>query len=192
MIDYTNYRSANSKLHRDEDPPEWVRSDLDNRRWATEESKLDARDAAARKVHPAGKQLYAQSRAVPQRRRAGIDFSNRSRTEVTVVDEDSEAVAARVALGQSVVSPLGASALLDDDGLTVFEAPLDSEMSADRDADYQSQLAAKDAELAEARAQLAGLRKARKGDDPDAVTPTRLTKSDDTVKDSLVKDPAKK
>lgn len=147
-------------------------TELDARRWHLAQRKLDDRDRAAVAEHPPGKRLFVQTKTVPSRRRMGIDFSNKGRVVVEVVDASDEEVAEAVTNGKAVVTPLGAKAIMADDGLVVYEQP--AEATEARVADLEAELAAAKAKLADSQAELASMRSKRT--DPDAVKPERLAK----------------
>lgn len=151
-----------------EPPLDAMRNELEYRKWEREQRAEMDKVERAYSEQPPGKRLYVQSKTIPQRRRAGILFSNKGRVEVRVVDAEDADIAQAVANGRTVVSPMGAKAIVEDDALIVFEDPgaYDvSSISAERDA-----LAAENAEL---KSRLAETLRGKRND-PDRVVPDRL------------------
>lgn len=170
-----DYRPAVLGRRRDGRAPVEVKTDAEIEQWKSIGDHLDERDAAARAANPPGKTLYVQTRALTRRRRAGIEFTNKDRVQVDVVDLSSSDVAVMLSSGKMVVNPSSAVSVIEDDALMVFESPM-TNSDAPRVAELEAQLAATNAELALVNAQLSGLREARRKQDPDAVASDRMTK----------------
>lgn len=112
----------------DAEPPLFLVTDLDLRRWTAEQTRADRKIDEAYKEHPPGKTLFVTAtRTLPSRRRAGVGFSSQGRTEVKVIDATDAEVAQLQKSGQNVVNPVGAKEIADDTGehggLVVFEGP---------------------------------------------------------------------
>lgn len=168
----------------------------DEERWRSRasrgEARMNKRDAQALAEQPDGKVLFVQTKFVAQRSRMGIAFTNNARRKVVVVDKSDEEVAALNATGGvdmpnlnakdggqattekvAAVTPLGAKAILSDDGLLVYEAPA---------AVAEAQVAVLKDQLASANAELVELRKLRDAkNDPDATRSTRLDQKRSTT-----------
>jgi hypothetical protein len=155
----------------------------DEDRWrsraARGHSRLNKRDVDALAEQPDGKAMFVQTKSVAQRSRMGITFTMNARRKVVVVNKTDEEVAALNATGGidlpnpsakpredggvttekvACVTPLGAKAILSDDGLLVYEAP--SAVAEGRVAMLEQALADKDAAIAAKDAELASLRAA--------------------------------
>lgn len=158
LYDTADYRPSSAKPHYADELPPTITTDLEHRRWDANARRLDERDAKARSEASPGTKFFVQTKALPVRRRAGIAFSNKARVPVEVVDATDEEVAAKVLAGATVVTPLGALAIVEDDALIVYK---DNAPTADggRTAELEAQNADLTAQLADAQAQLAALRK---------------------------------
>lgn len=145
-----------------------MRSEFALAAWRLDQERELAKVDQAYAAYPPGKVLYAQSKTIPVRRRSGIVFSTKGRVEVLVVDASDEDVAKAVANGASVVTPMGAKAIAEDDALVVFETARTDTSQVER------LLAEQTAENIALRAELEALRSKRRDKDPDAVRPERL------------------
>lgn len=145
-------------------PPEALRSEFEFRKWEREREAEIEKIERAYKEHPPGGKLFVQTRTIPARRRAGLVFSNKGSVEVEIVDASDEDVVKAVVNGQSVVTPMGAKAIVEDEALIVSDAPSSKETVA-RVAELEN-------ENEQLKAELASLRSKRV--DPDKVSPERL------------------
>jgi hypothetical protein len=106
---------AEQERARDRVPPTSVRTELDFQRWRAESEEAERAKDEAYQTCPPGTRLYVTAaRNIPSRSRAGVAFSNQGPTEVRVVDGTETEVAKLQATGQTVVTPMGAKAILDD------------------------------------------------------------------------------
>lgn len=160
--------------------------------WYRAQDKLAEAFAAARAKYPPGSKLSATTaRGIPRRGRAGVVFGERTRTEVVVVDlTDAElatlraggdvdglsaAEAAKIRATPNAVTPTGAKAIADDDGLIVFAAGGDdAKFAAEADA-KDRRIAELEAELQNARAKISELTRRASGAGGDG-RPERLAK----------------
>lgn len=149
-------------------PPEALRNEFEYRKWELEREAEIAKEDQAYKGHPPGGKLYAQTRSLPTRRRAGIVFSNKGSVEVEIVDASDEDVAQAVINGRNVVTPMGAKAIFEDDALIVSDAPASKATVA--------RVGELEAENEQLKAEIASLRGKRRETDADRVTPERLGK----------------
>lgn len=119
-----------------------------------------------------GDRLYVTTmRGIARRGRAGIRFVQEARTELLVVDNDPDR-RGEVPAGTATVTVDGAEAILHDDALNVSTRPATDAEAAD----LRTELAARDSELAAAKAEIERLRReARQSAPPDPQGgPTRL------------------
>lgn len=185
-------RSAPAR--RNVEPPAAIRrNELALAEWQFEQNEIDRKRSEAWNEYPPGTRLFVTTaRGIPRRGRAGVVFSKEGRTEVSVVNLDDEAITelrnvkivtdgdldraadkagvsreeAIAARSGSAVSPLGAKAIAEDDGLQVYKSAGD-QAKADRDEELET-LRAENAKLS------AELAKARKPREANPSAPQRL------------------
>lgn len=118
------------------------------RAWHAEQQRLEEKRREAWSKYPPGSTMFVTTaRGIPRRGRAGIVFSDKARTTVKVLGDEAE-VAAKVKAGGDFVTPEGAAAIAEDDGLQMF---------GDRGPD-SSVVDEKDRRIAELEAEGAALR----------------------------------
>lgn len=146
-------------LHPDEQAERHRRITLDNEARSRERLASDNRRRGIAAPTVGAKLFVTTARGIPRRSRAGLRFTERSKTEVDVTDLGTEELALRQQAGASVVNVFGAEEILADTSLLVHtsSAALDDPNAAAaaiaRAAELEAANAALRAELAEARRQ---------------------------------------
>lgn len=125
----------------------------ENERRDRERVAAANRKAGHAKPEPGDRLYVTTMRGITRRGRAGIRFAQEARTELLVVDNDPNKREPAPS-GVHTVTVDGAEAILHDDALNVSTRPATDAEAAD----LRTQLADRDSQLAEARAEIERLR----------------------------------
>lgn len=125
-----------------------------NERRDRERTAAKNRAAGHAKPEPGDRLYVTTMRGIARRGRAGIRFMTEARTELIVVDDDPD-LRGEVPPGVVPVTVDGAEAVLADDALNVSTRPATDAEAAD----LRTQLADRDARLAEAQKEIDRLRR---------------------------------